>query len=178
MDPTSRPEWHSRGYLPHGRRAKSANRFADSLPAALLEGWREELRTLLHERVTIERLDRIERALDQGHGSAALARSDVADLVERSLLHFDNERYRLEAWVIMPTHVHVLATPLGAWTLSAITQGWKSFTARYANRLLGREGRFWAPDYFDRAIRDERHFGNALGYIAMNPCQGWIVRGS
>jgi REP element-mobilizing transposase RayT len=29
-------------------------------------------------------------------------------LVEAALLHFDNERYRLLAWCVMPNHVHVV----------------------------------------------------------------------
>jgi hypothetical protein len=89
-------------------------------------------------------------------------------LVENALLHFDAQRYRLHAWAIMPNHVHVLVTPLDE-TLSDIVQAWKSFTAHGANALLDRHGVFWAPEYYDRAVRDDAHFANAVEYIAMNP---------
>ena len=56
-----------------------------------------------------------------------------------------------------------------------MVQGWKSFTAHAANILIGRTGRFWQPEYFDRAIRDERHLGNALQYIDENPVKAGLV---
>jgi REP element-mobilizing transposase RayT len=69
----------------------------------------------------------------------------------------------------MPNHVHVLITPQASHTLSSILQSWKSFTAKKANAVLGRSGSFWAPEYYDRAIRDEAHYANAVAYFEMNP---------
>jgi REP element-mobilizing transposase RayT len=51
---------------------------------------------------------RIEEYLDAGHGACWLHRADIAALVEGALLHFDQQRYRLLAWCIMPNHVHAL----------------------------------------------------------------------
>ena len=174
------PTWHSRGYIPHWEAGEVAQaitfRLGDSLPASLLERWRSELASIAADKIDLERRRRMEVALDQGHGSRALSNPAIAELVEHSLLHFDAERYRLHAWSIMPTHVHVLATPLGDWTLSAITHAWKSFTAKKANAILKREGTFWAPEYFDRAIRDAQHYANALRYIEMNPVVAGLCR--
>jgi putative DNA methylase len=176
----SPPKWHSRGYIPHWEAGEVAQaitfRLGDSLPSSLLEQWRLDLASIAAEKIDLERRRRMEAALDRGHGSAALAQPEIADLVEQALLHFDAQRYRVHAWSIMPTHVHILMTPMGDWTLSAITHAWKSFTAKKANAMLGREGMFWAPDYFDRAIRDERHFDNALRYIDMNPVKAGLCR--
>ena len=171
-------EWRSRGYLPHWEAGEVGQtitfRLADSLPASVIESWCDELRSLPEEQRTRERRLRIDRALDHGHGSGALAHTAIGDVVERALLFFDGERYRLSAWSIMPNHVHVLVTPLERWTLASIVHSWKSFTAKKANVLLAREGLFWAREYFDRAIRDERHYGNAMGYIAMNPVKAGL----
>ena len=52
----------------------------------------------------------------------------------------------------------------------------KSFTAKKANAILKREGLFWAPEYFDRAIRDDQHYANALRYIEMNPVVAGLCR--
>jgi REP element-mobilizing transposase RayT len=93
----------------------------------------------------------------------------VGGLVEESLLHFDGARYRLHAWVVMPNHVHVVMTPLANISVSRIVFAWKSFTANRANTLLGRQGAFWQKDYFDRFIRDERHFQAAVNYVEHNP---------
>jgi len=172
--------WHSRGYLPHweaGEVPQSITfRLADSLPSKVLEQWRDELKTLPDDKGNLERRIRIEHALDRGHGSAVLSDPRIADLVERTFLRFDAERYRLHAWSIMPNHVHVVATPLAQWSLSSITHSWKSFTASKANVVLARKGAFWAPEYYDRVIRDEVHYDAALSYVAMNPVKAGLCR--
>ena len=170
---TATKEWHSRGYLPHWEAGETPQalsfRLADSLPRQLRELWQAELSSLPEEIRTLARRKRIEQALDAGHGEAFLARPDVAPLVESALLHFDDERYRLHAGCIMPNHVHVLATPLGEYSLSNLIHGWKSFTSRNINRAINRAGPVWFEEYFDRKIRNERHFENAKFYIEQNP---------
>src|SRR5262249_33401922 len=154
--------------IPHweaGEVAQSITfRLADSLPTALLDRWREELKHLPDDEIALKRRARIEEALDRGHGASFLLDVRVAELVESAFLHFDADRYRLHAWSVMPNHVHVLITPAPGQTLSGITHSWKSFTAKKANVLLHRDGLFWAPEYFDRAIRNETHFANAVAY--------------
>jgi len=170
--------WHSRGYLPHweaGEVPQSITfRLADSLPSNVLEQWCDELRQLSDDNANLERRIRIEHALDRGHGAAALSDPRIAEIVERALLHFDGSRYRLHAWCIMPNHLHVIATPLSGWTLSAITHSWKSFTALKANEILSTKGAFWSPEYYDRAIRDETHYEAALAYVEMNPVKAGL----
>jgi len=171
-------EWHSRGYLPHweaGEIPQSITfRLADSLPAQVLGRWENELAHLPDDEAAAQRRVRIERALDSGLGHGSLREPVIAELVENALLHFDGERYRLHAWTIMPNHVHVLATPLGNHSLSAILQVWKSFTSRKANTILKKTGSFWAPEYFDRVVRDEAHYSNVFAYIAMNPVKAGL----
>ena len=170
--------WHSRGYLPHWEAGETPQaitfRLADSLPSVLLKRWTDDLRHLPDDDAAMKYRARIEQALDAGHGEGTLQIPPVAALVEAAFLYFDASRYRLQAWVIMPNHVHVLITPLGTHTLSRIMQSWKSFTAKKANAVLGRSGAFWAPEYFDRAIRDEAHQANAVAYFAMNPVKAGL----
>jgi len=172
--------WRSRGYLPHweaGEVSQSLTfRLGDSLPTAVLEQWRAELARLPEGAATLERRIRIEHALDRGHGEAWLADARIAETVEQALLHFDGERYRLQAWAIMPNHVHAIATPLGNWTLDKIVHSWKSFTATKANAVLGRDGGFWAREYFDRAIRDDIHYSNAVSYVVSNPVKAGLCK--
>lgn len=117
---------------------------------------------------------RIERYLDAGHGGASLSDPRVAGVVESALLHFDDHRYHLHAWAIMPNHVHALVTPGTGRALAEIVHSWKSYTAKLANRLPGREGTFWQREYFDRYIRDERHFASAVEYVEMNPVKAGL----
>lgn len=169
------PIWHSRGYLPHweaGEVPQSITfRLADSLPAVALERLRDDLKRKAKDDRALKRRIRIEEALDRGRGSAVLSKPEVGEIVERGLLYFDAERYRLHAWCVMPNHVHALATPLGKWTLSEITHSWKSFTSKRVNALLGTRGAFWAPEFYDRAIRDHAHYAAVIDYIAMNPVE-------
>ena len=144
------------------------------MPSELLQRWREELEHLQNDEAALKRRVRIEQELHCGHGALALRNSTIAELVEDALLHFDSDRYKLHAWSIMPNHVHALATPMREQTLSAIAHSWKSFTAKQANAVLSRDGAFWAPEYFDRAIRDGAHYENALRYIDMNPVKAGL----
>jgi putative DNA methylase len=74
----------------------------------------------------------------------------------------------------MPNHVHVLIEMMGE-SLSKIVHSWKSYTAHQANKLLGRNGVFWGPDYFDRYIRDEKHLNATVEYILRNPVMAGLV---
>lgn len=118
---------------------------------------------------------RTEEHLNAGYGTCYLRDPRIARLVEDALLHFDGVRYRMIAWVIMPNHVHVLIEMLEGYALSDIVHSWKSYTAKEANRILGRTGQFWFREYFDRYIRDERHFANTIQYIHNNPVNAGLV---
>ncbi|HSI00540.1 MAG TPA: transposase [Reyranella sp.] len=162
--------WHSRGYLPHFDSPEAIQlvtyRLSDSLPSEALE------RIALSDRPESLR----DELLDRGAGACWLGRTDIADVVEQSLFVFDCDRYRLHAWTIMPNHVHVLFTVLAHATLSEIVGSWKKYTARQSNRLLGRSGRFWQADYWDRFIRNEAHFNAAVGYIDNNPVKAGLAQ--
>ena len=170
--------WHSRGYIPHfdaqGVTQHLNFRLWDSLPQEVLARWEEELRHLPAKEFELARRIRIEAYLDQGYGCCYLCEPTIAALLENALLHFDGERYFLHAWCIMPNHVHVLFTPATGYDLSKIEHSWKSYTATQANRLLQRTGSFWQRDPFDRYIRNERHFENAVAYIENNPVKAGL----
>jgi putative DNA methylase len=144
-------------------------RLFDSLPKAVLEEWSQELKLYSSEPTDIEVRRRIARYLDQGHGSCYLRDPRVATIIQDAILFFDEEKYLLSAWVVMPNHVHLVTTPLPGKPLARIMQSLKSFTANEANKLLERKGTFWMPDYFDRYIRNERHFIAAIAYVENNP---------
>ena len=176
--PSPGPRWHTRGYLPHfegGTIPQTLTfRLYDSLPAVLRATWASELAYLPEAEQRSQKHQRIEAALDSGYGTCLLANPAVARLVVDALRHFDGERYHLHAWCVMPNHVHVLATPLGRYTLSSIIHSWKSHTANRANKRLGRRGALWMQEYFDRAIRDERHFIAAVEYTENNPVKAGL----
>jgi putative DNA methylase len=168
--------WRSRGYLPHFEGGEVAQfvtfRLKDSLPKSVVERWRRELA----QEGETELRRRVEAYLDEGYGAASLKEPRVASLVQNALLHCDGERYRLKAWVVMPNHVHLLATPCGGHTLSGIMHSLKSYTASAANKILSREGTFWMEDYFDRYIRNSIHYERTILYIENNPVKAKLCQ--
>jgi len=174
--------WHTRGYLPHFDAGNILQfitfRLADSVPSEVIDQWKQELRW--HEgmdaasKEAVELRKRIEKYEDSGKGACYLRDERIARLVEDALKRFNGERYRLIAWCIMPNHVHVLIKMMDA-PLPDIVKEWKSYTAHAANKILGRSGTFWMPDYFDRYIRDEEHFRTTVDYIFQNPVQAGLV---
>ena len=85
-----------------------------------------------------------DRALARGHGSRWLSDPRVAQRVVEAIRTGESQKefYELQAWSVMPNHVHLLILPRV--TLPQITQWIKGRTAREANVLLGRTGGpFW-----------------------------------
>lgn len=170
--------WYSRGYLPHCDEPGLVQfinfRLADSLPKDLVARWRDEVSTLPEGKRKSEMHSRIMKFTDQGSGSGALRRADVARIVEDTLLHSDGDRYRLLAWVIMPNHVHLLAELAQESHLGPVTGSWKSISSHKINAHLGRAGTLWEREFYDRYIRDRDHLNRVLNYIDWNPAKAGL----
>ena len=175
--------WHSRGYLPCLPQPGTVRfiplRLADAVPADVVTAWTTELKLCGQANAddprTAQLRKRIERNADQGHGACWLRGDRVAEVVPNALLHFDGERSRVLAWVVMPNPVHVLLEALPGFPPSRVVQSWKSFTAKEANRLLKRKGPFWMVDDFDRYVRDDIHLSAAGSDMEQNPVDAGLV---
>jgi len=107
--------------------------------------------------------------LDRGCGSCVLREPRAAAAAQEVLFEGHPTKYLLEAFVIMPNHVHVVVTmPLGL-DLAKLLQKLKGSSSREVNRATGRSGTLWQPDYFDRQIRSDDHFHKTVRYIEWNP---------
>ena len=62
--------------------------------------------------------------------------------VEGCLLQFDRNRYDIDAFVLMPHHVHALIKPTTGCNLSTVLQGIKGVSANRCNKLLGHKSTF------------------------------------
>jgi len=129
--------------------------------------WDAEVESEYHERFS----EAIERWLDAGYGSCILRRHDCAEIVARALHYFDGERLAIISYVVMPNHAHALFVQNANWPLENLLRSWKSFSSRRINSLLGRDGSLWQRDYFDRLVRDQKHFANCVRYIRRNPAK-------
>jgi len=191
-----------RGRLPHWEKEGAVYfitfRLVDSLPKSVLDRIESERQATvttanqLHralsadERRKIQRLSTpvIEQFLDKGAGRCHLRNPVVAEEMANTLRHFDQRRYRLFAWCIMPNHVHVVVRLFPRENLASVVHSLKSFSAKHANRILGAHGAFWQREYYDHLIRDEEEFERAIRYVAENPAKAnlrhwkWVwVRG-
>ena len=176
-------DWHRRFHsVPH-RENKALQsitfRLYDSLPKEVIE----EIKLKLdinedddsYDSIQYQRLrQKIAEYEDAGYGQCFLRDERIAAIMQDTLKHFDGERYQLICWCIMPNHVHVLIEVNEGWSLSRIMHGWRSYTAKEANRILGRTGRFWMEEYYDRYIRDDNHLQKTINYILNNPANAGL----
>ena len=176
--------WYTGNRLPHWQQEGAVYfitfRLVDAVPVQLRNQWSEEREVWLrlHPEPWTAEIEReyhrrfsaqIERWLDDGHGACFLRRPDCGKIVADTLKHFEGERLVMISFVIMPNHVHSLFVQNPVCPLEKLIRSWKGFSARQINKLLERSGNFWQRDYFDRLVRDEKHFANCVRYIRRNP---------
>lgn len=191
IDPDAKIDMH-KNRLPHWQQGCVfvfvTWRLADSLPKGKLEQWTEERAIWFshHPKPWDDKTEaeyharfssQIDAWLDQGSGSCVLKDPANAGIVTDALRHFDGERYEIVSFVVMPNHVHVLFRPLGSHRIGDILKSWKGFTAREINKQSGKSGPLWQEEYWDRLIRNERHFFKVAEYIRKNPVQAKLRAG-
>ncbi len=142
-------------------------RLADSLPRTAIPVAYLEIPSGRNKELRLSQ--KIEKLLDNSAGECHLARPNIAAIIAESLKHFEEVRYRLQAWCIMPNHVHVVAQPLSDWRLEKIIHTWKSYTANQANKTLNRTGEFWQREYYDHVVRDNEDLERITRYVFENP---------
>ena len=184
-------QYYYRRHLPHynpaGATFHVVFRLAGTIPKAILETLRRETRqteepspadALEHQR---HRFVRLEAVLDSGEsGPRWLATPDIAKIVHDAIRHRDGSVYHLSASCVMPNHVHMLLSqqPIedgSGPTLAALLKSLKGYTAWRCNKALGRHGRFWQEESFDRVMRDVREFDRTVSYIVSNPVKAGLV---
>jgi REP element-mobilizing transposase RayT len=118
----------------------------------------------------------VDRILDASTtGPLFLRRPEIAAMLAAALRHGDwaLHRYELHAFVVMPNHVHLLATPHVPATkwLGPL----KGFTAHQANLLVGAHGPFWQDESYDHLVRSDTEFDRIRAYIQQNPVKAGLA---
>jgi len=192
----TKPIVRRRNHLPHWTLDRATYfvtfRLADSIPQSKLRLWEHErgcwleahrvapdnpldslpesARREYHKRFTA----RFHEWLDAGEGECWLRRPDCREVVSGALQHFHMRRYALEAFVVMPNHVHALVTPCEDWKLSVVLHSWKSFSSHGINRKVARRGTFWQKESYDHIVRDEGQWRHYRRYIRQNPTKAQL----
>jgi putative transposase len=172
MGRIEKPGWHERGYLPH----LDANplsqhivfRTVSSLPRQIVDQAASappELKRGL-----------MDQALDCSSEGYLFDDPAYADIMQNAVRFFDGDRYDLQAWCIMPNHVHVVLVTDPDVFLGAVIRSWKYHVALEINKVRGSTGRVFAPDYFDRFVRNLKQAEKAIHYVEANPVKAGIVK--
>lgn len=179
--------YHGKNRLPHWELDATIYhvclRLYDSVPQEKLEFWlrerlritniaRQQQRELTEkEREMLQFLysDTITQYLISGHGECLLRIPRIAQTVKGSLEFYNDVKYELHGWCIMPNHVHAAFKLLNRFQLNEVISGWKSFTAHRINKLLGRTGHVWQADYYNHIFRTENEYYRQIRYIWHNP---------
>jgi putative transposase len=114
--------------------------------------------------------------LDEGCGACYFRNPKLAAHLEEALLHFQNERYHVSCWVVMPNHCHMVMRPFDDWKLETILQGVKGVVAHRINASLGVVGSLWQDESYDRIVRDEEHLWRVVQYVGRNPARACLSR--
>jgi REP element-mobilizing transposase RayT len=158
-------------------------RLADSIPQSVRERWLRERECLIanakqHNKELSEETEKkvqylyseqVEKYLDMGYGKCHLCKAEIAKLIADSFTYYNNVRYRLHAWCIMPNHVHLIVETMPGNNLSKIIHSWKSYTAHIANEILGLAGAFWQQDAYNHIIRSKKEYHFQIQYTWENP---------
>ena len=91
------------------------------------------------------------------------------------LIQLNGSLYELGAAVVMPNHVHAVLRPLEEVTLAECVRKIKGASSLAVNRLAGRSGRLWQPDYFDRVVRSPEHLARCVAYVHWNPVKAGLA---
>jgi len=177
------PHWHQ-----DGKFVFVTFRLHDSLPIEKLQQLHNEKESWMkcHPQpwsvsIANEYIERFGKAvdkwLDSGHGDCLLKKPDNRKIVEKALHYFDGKRYDLQAYVVMPNHVHMLIQLKAGFELNEIMRSIKSFTAKEINKCEKRTGSVWQSESYDRLIRDPKHFENVVRYIIANNKElAWVKK--
>ncbi|MCC5840370.1 MAG: transposase [Opitutales bacterium] len=178
--------WRRR--LPHwevrGGRYFITIRCAGSLPIALqrrLESLCLPIENKATEERAIETQQRsyfrlLEKYLDEGSGFAPFATPSVARSGLQSMRRaFEKEGWAVGPIVMMPNHSHVIVRQLSDGDLECVMKRVKGRVARETNALLGRSGKFWQREWFDRLIRDDAEYARTARYIRNNPVKAHLA---
>jgi REP element-mobilizing transposase RayT len=122
-------------------------------------------------------------------GPTWLADDRVGKIVANAIVFRADHAYRLDAYCIMPNHVHMVFAPLpdadsdsrmtaeeAERSLSSIMHSLKTYTAHEANKVLAREGQLWQRENYDHAVRDEAEWLRTMAYVVNNPVKAGLVR--
>lgn len=184
-------------HLPHIQPANGVffvtTRLAGSLPLEVVERLKEEYERqqfeilcsgLVEPELSVAKRNcfenyfgKFDQFLDShSDGPTWLQEEEIAQIVKKAFLFFDDVRYKVVCFTIMPNHAHLVLYRLDR-VLFRVMQSLKRYSGREANKVLNRTGNtFWQDESFDRLIRNMDEFSYRVNYTLNNPVKAGLCR--
>ncbi len=173
------------GKLPHWHQDDKLQfitlHLADSLPASVLNELRDQKDRWLKEHpepwddatrreYNVTFLSIFNKYLDKGYGSCILADEKVCKALENVIFRLHKREWNIWAYVIMPNHIHLLLQINGAREnqedekkrLKKVMSLFKRLSSHEIMRVKFFTPPLWHGEFYDRLIRDERHYYNVV----------------
>ena len=112
---------------------------------------------------------RLDSLLDKGYGSCILKQPEIREIFRNSLYYYEDKKYEVKGYVIMPNHVHLLLLGKSRNDIIKAIGSVKHFTATEINKLLKQKGKIWKKGSYDTIVRSEEHRVSCIQYIERNP---------
>ena len=157
-------------------------RIAGTIPVALFHEYSELKRKLLNEdkKRLLKNLynDHIDSYLDKSCSlNDWLNKPAIRNEVASAIHYYDKKHYKLIAFCIMPNHVHLVISTYGfkPVPLGSFLGSIKRHSARKANVLLGRKGKFWQVESYDHILKSKNDLADSIDYVINNPVNAGLV---
>jgi len=169
------------------RQVAQAARLRDQPSTPTIEHKNPSAQTGTLRHLARQRFAEMENALHEAKfGPTWLNNIEIATTIAESLNYREGKVYRLDAFSIMPNHLHMVFAPFPKpvlpgtcptdHSLAAILHSLKSYTAQRANGLLNRTGAFWDHESYDHCVRDEQEWARTIAYVLNNPVKAGLVK--
>ncbi len=87
-----------------------------------------------------------------------------------------NYGLKVHAYVLMPDHVHILATPGQDYSVSRAVQSIGRNYVQYFNESYGGDGTLWDGRYRATVVDDKQYLLTCCRYIELNPVRAGLVK--
>ncbi len=82
--------------------------------------------------------------------------------------YWERSLWGLPVFLLMPDHVHMLATFGPDASMKKVIRNWKRYAANHA-------GIHWQRDFFDHRLRDDESYEEKAAYVLHNPVRAGLV---
>ena len=155
-------------------------RLADAMPVEVMQEYKDRMMGVekkfplprtKEQQAEVDKIkhNTLEKYLDAGHGACILKEMCLRKVLVETLEHNEGLDYELDAYVIMPNHVHLLLATIGDKPIQSIMNAIKKVSGHYICKLANLKAPLWQREYYDRLIRNAHHYEDVVAYIINNP---------